>query len=80
MKYLIFLGSSLFIANPALAQDDRGPDVFIDNGVSRESAITVVATGYKLPLSQTGQMPRALEDLNAIGKRLVDVADAYGSH
>lgn len=55
MKYLIFLGSSLFIANPALAQDDRGPDVFIDNGVSRESAITVVATGYKLPLSQTGQ-------------------------
>ncbi len=55
LKYLLFLGCSLLVTTPALAQDEGGPDIYVDNGVLRDTVITVIATGFRVPLSQTGQ-------------------------
>lgn len=45
MKYLLFLGSSLLIASPAVAQDK----------ISTDDSITVLATGLTTPVDVTGQ-------------------------
>ncbi len=54
MKYLILPLISLVFAAPACARGAT-EDILVDNGVSRDTAITVVATGSKLSINQTGQ-------------------------
>jgi vitamin B12 transporter len=68
LKYLIFLGASLLATSPVWAQEGVGPDIYVDSGVSRQTAITVVATGYSVPLSQTGQSISVvgLDELNRV--------------
>lgn len=54
-KYLFSVSALLFVA-PAYAQDNEGgKDIFVDNGVLRADAITVIATGSETPLAKTGQ-------------------------
>lgn len=52
-KYLFFLTASLLAATPALAQDDVAQPAA--PAVSTDAQITVLATGSKLRLDQTGQ-------------------------
>ena len=54
VKYLLFLGSTLLLATPALAQGAPDQVIVADYKV-RDDTITVVATGYSAPLNQTGQ-------------------------
>ena len=52
VKYLFLLGCSLVAAAPAWAQDEK--DIVIADQV-RDDLITVVATGNRLPIDQSGQ-------------------------
>lgn len=56
MKYLFLLTSALVVASPAMAQDgifDEGDPSAVR--LPAETEITVLATGSKLPIDQTGQ-------------------------
>ena len=54
MKYLLLLSCSLFVAAPAWGQ--TAPDQIVGADLTTDPAsIVVVATGTKIPLSQTGQ-------------------------
>ena len=54
MKYLLLLSCSLFVAAPAWGQ--TAPDQIVGADLKTDPAsIVVVATGTKIPLSQTGQ-------------------------
>ncbi|MFN3516478.1 MAG: TonB-dependent receptor plug domain-containing protein [Novosphingobium sp.] len=59
MKYLFFLGCSLSIAGPALAQDaaaeDGGSKVNILDNSPRDDTITVLANGWREQIDATGQ-------------------------
>lgn len=60
VKYLFLLSCSFVAASvaagPAMAESAvTDKDIFVDNGVTRDNAITVVATGSKINLKDTGQ-------------------------
>ena len=54
MKYLLLLSCSLVVASPAVAQAEDNQVIFADVRSDPDS-IVVVATGTKIPLTQSGQ-------------------------